>query len=49
MNYWEPFGNIKREKKGRMERGDFCFVWNILAQKARELHVCNNFFKKKLF
>jgi len=36
MNYWEPFGNIKeREKKGRMKRGgDFCFVWNLLAQKG---------------
>ncbi len=47
MNYWEPFGNIREMKRGRMKKGgDFCFVWNLLAQKARELHLCN---KKKTY
>jgi hypothetical protein len=42
MNYWEPFGNIRDKKRGRMKRGgDFCFVWNLLVFWARELHLCN--------
>jgi hypothetical protein len=36
INNYELLGTIwkhKREKEGRMKRADFCFFWNLLAQK----------------
>jgi hypothetical protein len=41
MNYWEPFGNIKGQKKEKKEGcgkgGRFCLIW-------KKLHSCGSNF-----